>query len=229
MNVLEFHNELTKLYPRELSCPWDNDGIMVCGDLRAEVKRVAVSLDASFEAVCHAAETGADLLLTHHPMLFRGTKSVSDENAGGHKIIKSLRNGLSVISLHTRLDAGNGGVNDCLAEALGLKVIGKFGDEEAPELGRIALTEPITGKELAERVRDSLGSGAVRFTGDAGKRIRTVGLCGGDGKDFLQAAATAGCDAYITGDAGYNAAQELYNRVQNSLARRRSEDDDDEE
>ena len=209
MNVLEFHNELTKLYPRELSCPWDNDGIMVCGDLSAEVKRVAVSLDASFEAVCHAAEIGADLLLTHHPMLFRGTKSVSDENPGGHKIIKSLRNGLSVISLHTRLDAGDGGVNDCLAEALGLKVIGKFGDEEAPELGRIALAEPVTGKELAEMVRDSLGSGAVRFTGDAGKSIRTVGLCGGDGKDFLQAAAAAGCDAYITGDAGYNAAQDI--------------------
>ena len=87
MNVLEFHSRLTELYPRDLSCPWDNDGIMVCGDLAAEVRKVTVALDASAEAMHHAIKHGADVLLTHHPMLFRGIKAVSDENPGGHKVI----------------------------------------------------------------------------------------------------------------------------------------------
>ena len=209
MKVIDFYSELEKLYPRELSCPWDNDGIMVCGDLGSEIRKVAVSLDASLAAVRFAAACGADLLLTHHPMLFRGTKAVSEQNLGGRKIITALGSGLSVISLHTRLDAGDGGVNDCLADVLGLKVLGKFGDAESPELGRIAETEPIRGDELACLVRDRLGCRAVRYTGEPGKTIRRVGICGGDGKDFLQAAADKGCDAYITGDAGYNAAQDI--------------------
>ena len=208
MTVKELHEALSELYPKTLSCEWDNDGIMVSADPDAPVRRILVSLDAVTEAVRYAARNGFDLLLTHHPMLFRGVKSVTPDSVGGRRILAAAAGGVSVISLHTRLDAARGGVNDTLCRACGFEPSGFFGDEECPELGRYADVKPMTGDYLAALVKEKLGCPAVRVTGTGSAFIRRIGFCGGDGKDYLPAALAAGCGAYVTGDAGYNMAED---------------------
>ncbi len=204
MTVFELHQKISEICPKSLSCFWDNDGIMVSHDLSADVRRVLVSLDATNEAVRFAAENGFDTVVTHHPMIFKGVKNVCEANLPGKRVISAIKSGVSVMSFHTRLDVCDGGVNDALCDRLGLNVVGKFGDEETPELCRIADTEIISSRELAIKVKERLGCDFVRLNGNPDKPVSRIGVCGGDGKDFVYPAIIEGCDAFITGDAGYN-------------------------
>ena len=205
MNITEFYAFLERLAPRSLSAPWDNDGIM-CNALACdEVKKVLVALDASSGAIRKASDEGYDVLLTHHPMIFKGLKSITGEDTVSSRAILALSGGVSVISLHTRLDAADGGVNDALARAVGLDVSGKFGDSETPELGRLCEIPETDADELALRVKNALGCSAVRVTGSG--KISRVAVVGGEGKDFIIPAMNAGADVLITGDAGYNACE----------------------
>lgn len=208
MTVRELHDALSELYPRTLSCPWDNDGIMVSPDPDAPVRRILVALDGTSDVIRTAARNGFDLVLTHHPMLFRGVKSVTPDAVGGRRILLAAGAGISVISLHTRLDAGRGGVNETLCRICGFEPSGTFGDDESPELGRYTDVKPMTGDYLAALVKEKLGCQAVRVTGNGSAFIRRIGFCGGDGKDLVPSAQAAGCGAFVTGDAGYNMAED---------------------
>ncbi len=206
MTVNELHRVLSEKYPKTLSCAWDNDGIMISCDTAAEVKRVLIALDATHETVKYAAVNGFDTVVTHHPMLFRGVKSVTMGNTSGRRILDAALAGVTVMSFHTRLDAADGGVNDALCRRCGFDPAGAFGDEEAPALGRIADCEPMTARELALLVKEKLGCAAVRLNGNPNAAVTRIGFCGGDGKDFIYPALSAGCQAFVTGDAGYNMA-----------------------
>ncbi len=208
MNVKTLHDELTKRWPKTLSAAWDNDGIMVCADMTAEVKRVLVALDATHEVIRYAVENGFDTVITHHPMIFKGAKNVTPSTLTGRRIVDALTNGVSVLSFHTRLDAADGGVNDELCCVLGVEPCESFGDDEMPTLGRVAEIPAMTAQELAELVKTKLGCDAVRVNGDLSQTVTRIAFCGGDGKDFVYPALAAGCQAYITGDAGYNMAED---------------------
>lgn len=205
MNIGELYEKLEELYPRTLSCPWDNDGLMFCPDPGREVKRVMLALDATRGSIAAASHERCELLLTHHPLLFRPLKALTPWELSGSRVIKAWNSSVSVISLHTRLDAGDGGVNDALAAKLGLSVCGKFGDEESPELGRMAELEvSADASAFAEHVRAALGCTAVQLTGD--RPVCRIAIVGGDGKDFIRSAMRAGADTMITGAASYNTA-----------------------
>ena len=206
MTVRELYSKLNTMYPKELSLSWDNDGLMVCADQDREVRRVLVALDATLAAINYAKDNGFDTLITHHPMLFRGVKSVVPENLSGARVITAIVDGITVMSFHTRCDAAKGGVNDALCRTLGFEPAEPFGDSEAPTLGRIACIPEMTAGELASLAKEKLGCTAVRVNGDMAKKVTRVALCGGDGKDFIYPALASGADAYITGDAGYNMA-----------------------
>ena len=208
MTVNELYEKLTERWPKSLSAPWDNDGIMVTPDGNAPVRRILIALDGDVKAIDAAVKGGYDLLVTHHPAIFTGVKAVTPDSVNGRRILAAVRNGLSVISLHTRLDAGEGGVNDTLCRTLGFEPSGCFGDDEMPTIGRYADVEPMSGEALARLVKERLGAPAVRVTGDTAKTVRRIGFCGGDGKDLIPCAIRMGCDAYITGDAGYNMAED---------------------
>lgn len=207
MNVVEFYEKLEELYPKSLSCPWDNDGLMCTPGAVYEIEKVLVCLDATEDAICYAAENGFDTVLCHHPMIFSGMKSVSPFNSVGRKVITALMNNISVISLHTRLDAGDGGVNDALASALCLKNLEKFGDSECETLGRIgSLEEETTLLEFAGVVKKALGAPAVELScDDSSDRVNTVAVVGGAGKDFIWEAKKAGADVIVIGEGSYNA------------------------
>lgn len=205
MTIRELYEKLEELYPRSLCCEWDNDGLMFCPDPDRSVTRVMLALDAAKGSIEAAAQAKCELLLTHHPMLFRPLRSLTPLDLSGSRVMDAWNGGVSVISLHTRLDAGKDGVNDALVKRLGWTVCGTFGDEESPELGRIAeLNTPMDPLAFAEHVRSMLGCEAVQMTGR--HPVRRIAVVGGDGKDFIRAAMKAGADTFITGAAGYNMA-----------------------
>ncbi len=203
MTVKELYQCLDKAIPSALSCEWDNDGLMCSPDLSAPVKRILLTLDVSDAAVDFAVANGCDLIVSHHPMIFRPLTSITEENFTAGKVLKCVKNGISVFSFHTRLDIVEGGVNDRLAEVLGLTDIQPFGDVETPTIGRIGNVEATTMRDFVDWVKSKLGVPAIQSV-ELGKEIRRVALVGGDGKDFLKPAMRAGADVYLTGTISYN-------------------------
>ena len=205
MTVAEFYKELNDLYPTSLSCSWDNDGLMCSADMSKDVKRVLTTMDVTDACLKYACDNGFDLILSHHPMIFKGLKSVTETSLNASQVIFCIINGISVISLHTRLDAGENGVNDCLAAKLGLKECVPFGDEESPTLGRIGTVDPVSSEDFAKMVRDALGCKTVNAY-LSHKTVTKVAVVGGGASDFAYTALTAGADAFVCGECRYNTA-----------------------
>lgn len=203
MTVIELYKYLDKTIPSSLSCEWDNDGLMCCPDANKEVRRVLVTLDVTAEAVDAAKRENCDLIVSHHPLIFKGLKSISPENYISAKAIELIKSSIAVFSFHTRLDALSGGVNDILAAKLGVKETTPFGcDGEA--IGRIGVLDaPMSLDDFAVLVKKALGAPFV-LAADAGKEVYRVALLGGEGGDDISAAKTAGADTYVSGRLGYH-------------------------
>ncbi len=205
MTVTELYGKICEYIPESLRCEWDNDGIMVCPDSHAEVRSVLISLDVTEETVDYAIERGFDLIISHHPLIFRPVSHISEENHVSRKIIKLIANGISVFSFHTRADRVKGGVNDILAETLGLCNVTPFGEDG---LGRVGnLTEEYELEVFANAVKLSLEADSIRVS-DGYNMVKRVALVGGDGKDFVSDAMAAGADTYISGRLSYNVMEE---------------------
>ncbi len=201
MTVYELYTALSARIPSELSCEWDNDGLMCCTDRDRQVGRILVTLDVTEEAVAYAAAHGYDLILSHHPLIFRGLKSVCDGMPVAQKTITLIQKDIAVLSFHTRLDAAEGGVNDTLASLLGLAEVMSFGEKS---LGRIGtLPEAMSAEAFAEKVKSALGAPFV-LLGDASVPCRRVAVLGGEGGDDIAAARGAGADTYVSGRLGYH-------------------------
>lgn len=195
-DILRF---LEKLAPPELKMEWDNVGLL-CGDRAAEVTRVLVALDP-FEHVCReAVQRGAQLLVTHHPLIFRPLKSVTQDNAVGRSILLLSRNGISAVNAHTNLDIACGGVNDVLARTIGLRDIRPIGAEN---LLRAGVCTPQELPAFLAQVKTALGCAGLRYV-DAGKPVRHVAVGGGSCADEMDEALRAGCDTFVTADVKYN-------------------------
>ena len=200
----ELYSFLDSIFPKSLSCAWDNDGAMCMSDPEREVKRVLVALDITMGAVDYAIDNGFDVIVSHHPLIFTPMRSINGCDVKSRVITKLMRNGISAFSFHTRLDAANGGVNDMLCEVLGIQNAEPFvlGGES---LARVGTIEPISGKELALLVKEKLSCDGVSYT-CPDKMVSKVVLVGGAGKDFIDAALDSFADALITGEVSYNAA-----------------------
>ena len=191
--------------PESLSCEWDNDGIMCSQDLNSEVNNVLITLDVTEEVVDYAISRNFDLIISHHPLIFRPISSITEENHISRKIIKLITNNISVFSFHTRADKVSGGVNDLLADFIGLVDVAPFGEDG---LGRIGTLPEERGLEnFCEDVKMLLGADTIRFA-DAYNDVKHVALVGGDGKDYVRAAIDAGADTYLSGRIGYNVMEE---------------------
>lgn len=201
----ELFSYLNTAFPSSLSCPWDNDGAMCMSDPERVVKRLLVTLDITVGAVDFAAENGFDVVISHHPLIFTPMRSINGCDVKSRVITKLMRNGISAFSFHTRLDAAEGGVNDCLAACLGVKNREPFIVEGKP-LGRIGtLPSPMTGRRLAALVKEKLMADSVAFT-NPDRIVEKVVLVGGAGKDFIDSTLDSFADALITGEVSYNAA-----------------------
>ena len=198
MKIRELYEELNNIIPVTLSCDWDNDGLMVEADANRDVSKALIALDATRDAVSYAADGSFDVIVTHHPLIFHPLKGLHTDEPISSKVMTCIKNGISVMSFHTRLDAVNGGVNDMLAQVLGLHKIEPFSD-----IGRIGeLEEPMNADDFASYVRDSLGSDYINYVGK--RMVKKVALVGGDGKDYYADALKTGADAFVTGAMNYN-------------------------
>lgn len=201
MTVQEYYRSFCEKIPSGLSCEWDNDGLMCCPDGTREVKKVLIALDMTERVVETAIDGGYDLILSHHPLVFRGVKSLTEADGTGRKLLRLTKSGISAMSFHTRLDAVTGGVNDILSALLGLENVTVFGDEGIGRIG--TLPSPVSAKAFARRVKDVLGAPKVSL-GDGGRPVSRVAVLGGSGKDDVGAAAAAGADLFVTGELAYH-------------------------
>lgn len=201
--IHEIADYLDALLPRSLSCEWDNDGVMVCADPNTEVKTILFTLDVTPDAIAYAELIGAELILSHHPLIFKGIKHMDGNDITSKKVLRLLKSGISVMSYHTRLDAAEGGVNDILAQTLGLTQIVPFDTEDGP-IGRIGtLPHEMHFDDFCLMAKQALG--APHFTASKGKdTVRRVAVLGGSGRDYITDAMRAGADLYLTGEANYH-------------------------
>ena len=185
---------------------WDNVGLL-CGDPKQEVTKVLVALDP-FEGVCREAmDSGAQLIVTHHPLIFTAPKSITTATSVGRSILQLCRGGISAINAHTNLDCTPGGVNDILAQTLELKDISvldpKGTDEDGNPWGLLRMGD--FASELPEflaHVKTKLGTPTLRYVGD--RPVRKVAVGGGACAGALVEAFYAGCDTFVTADVKYN-------------------------
>lgn len=186
------------LAPLEYKMDWDHVGLS-CGSLTQPVRKILVALDP-FEYVCHeASEVGADLLVTHHPLIFHPVEALTDRTAAVRGLIHLCRNNISAIAAHTNYDCAPGGVNDILAETLELKNIHTIEGQTLLRAGEFDGTVA----DLLALVKEKLGCDALRYV-DGGKPIHKVAVGGGACSGMRQDAINAGCDAFVTSDIGYN-------------------------
>lgn len=202
---------MRELAPESLAKKWDNVGLMT-GDEDADISRVMVCLDINDKTVKEAIEKKAELIITHHPLIFKPMKSITAGTAQGRRLITLIKNDISVYSAHTNLDIAYGGTNSALAHLLELKnVEGLLPAEKDGEfMGRVGeLAEPMTFYTFALVVKELLGSEYITVTGNETTIISKVALCTGKAADydFMLQAKKMGCQAYITGDVGYHDGQ----------------------
>ncbi len=200
---------LEKLYPPETAQDWDRVGL-VTGDLDQPVRRVHLAVDPTLAVVQEALDAGADLLVTHHPLLLRGIHSVATTTAKGETLTRAILGDLAVYCAHTNADVATPGVCDALAAAVGLESVEPL---EAGEyaLGRVGtLPAAMSLREFATRVRDGLPAtaGGIRVSGDPDASVKRVAVLGGSGDDRFEVVRAAGADVYVTADLRHHPALE---------------------
>jgi dinuclear metal center YbgI/SA1388 family protein len=190
-----------KMYPACKS-DWDQDGIMCSPDLEKPIRKILLVLDITDFVVDYAIENHFDVVISHHPLIFHPLYKITKENFVVRKCLRLMEQGISAMSYHTRLDSSEGGVNDRLADLIGLSNCEKFG-LPGEMMGRIGRISPCDLPTFVSLVKDRLFSPFVQVI-DGHRDVSKVALLGGSGKDFLQAAVDSGADTYLTGEMNYN-------------------------
>lgn len=208
MKVKDIFEVLQEKAPFDLQLGFDNAGFLV-GHTDAEVSRVLVALDITVPVVEEAKSLGCQLIVAHHPVIWGGAKSVTDQTPTGCKLLALVENGIAAICAHTNLDAVEDGVNDALAKKLGLceidqlKQDGIDGQGRPYGIGRVGIAEVQSLEEFARFVKEALGSNGIRFV-DAGKQVCKVAVGGGSCSDMMGDAVALGCDTFVTSDVKYD-------------------------
>jgi dinuclear metal center YbgI/SA1388 family protein len=224
-SVAEIVKLMNQLAPPWLAQEWDNVGLQI-GDPRLPVRRIWVALDPSLEVVKAACENKVDLLITHHPLIFRSLKSIDFDTPGGSIIQMASKHQLSIFSAHSNLDIVRDGVNDVLAKRLELKhleilqpvkVEERFKDDifllDSGELehgiGRIgSLAKTRNLKSLALMVKEKLKLNFVKVTGNPEQKVTQVAICSGSGSSLMQTFIASDAQVYISGDIHYHDARD---------------------
>lgn len=203
MTIRELYDFLDKKIPASLSCDWDNDGLMCCPDESAEVKKALIALDITERTVSYAVENGFDTIISHHPLIFSKVAQLNEDTNTARKLIRLVKNGISAMSFHTRLDAVEGGVDTVLATLLGFDKVTSFGPA-GEEFGQIGmLREPMVLEDFCKGIKEKLKSSVLLYT-DCGKPVQKVAMLGGDGKDYIDSAIAEGADTFVSGRFSYN-------------------------
>ncbi len=207
-SVKDVYEVIKSLAPEYMAMEWDHVGLL-CGRSDREVRRVLVALDPFLSVAKEAKELNCQLLVTHHPVIWK-LDAVNDDTETGKTLLYLIENGISALNAHTNLDCAPGGVNDCLAEKLGLsevEVIDPAGTDETGRnygLLRGGRIQPQNTEEFVRHVKAALACEHLRYA-DGGREISCVAVGGGSCSDGLRRVAELGYDAFVTADCKYNA------------------------
>jgi dinuclear metal center YbgI/SA1388 family protein len=203
LSVGDVVTHLKELAPLARAAEWDNVGLLL-GDLQTDVKRVMTCLTLTPDVAKEAIERRAELIVTHHPILFRPAKTLTTNTSEGRMILGLVRAGASVYSAHTAYDNAPGGLNDLLATNLGLQSVAPlkpFVDDPKAGEGRIGiLSKKIPFGEFARLAKQVLGAAHVDCVGDANRTIGKVAIVCGAGGEFLKDAMKARAEVFLTGE-----------------------------
>jgi dinuclear metal center YbgI/SA1388 family protein len=205
MRVRDIAAAVEEFAPLGIQEGWDNSGLCV-GSPDDEVHGVLLGFDCTPELVDEAIGCGADMVVTHHPLIFGGIKKVSPDDPVGLALMKAVRAGVAVYAAHTNADKVLGGVSGAMARRLGLmdiEVLDKEGDLTG--LGAAGnLPEPMDSRSFIEYVKSRFSLGAVRCSRPLDSLVRRVAMCGGSGSSLIGKAMESGAQAYICGDISYH-------------------------
>lgn len=204
--MITVHQVEQKLFdwaPRQLAESWDNVGHLV-GDPDREVRRILISLDITERVVQEAADGGFDLIVSHHPVMnctWHPVQTLRTDDRQGRILTKLTENRISAICMHTNLDAAAGGVNEVLAQKLGLSDLKMLTEEKIGRIGTLKCEIPLV--EFTHSVIELLGCNGLRYV-DAGRPVHRVAVGGGACGCYIPQAIAAGCDTFVTSDLKYN-------------------------
>lgn len=208
MKVKEIIKEMEVLAPPFLKESYDNVGLMV-GDENQDINRVLLALDCTKDVIEEAKTNKVDLIITHHPLIFRKPSKIVKSDLQGWKIIELIKNNISLYSSHTNLDIVKGGINDEIVNVLGFKTKKVIDEVKNPSfegsgIGRIVdLEEYKTPEEIIKIVKEKLSVYKLRAA-IGNRKIKRIAVINGSGQDYFQRALNLGADCIITGDTTYH-------------------------
>ncbi|MDD2446332.1 MAG: Nif3-like dinuclear metal center hexameric protein [Tissierellia bacterium] len=209
MKAKEIIDILNQIAPQNLIDSWDNTGFQI-GDDEKNINKVLIALDLDNNIANKAVEEGYDMIITHHPLIFKSLKSINNRDYIGRLIIKLISNDIVVYNAHSNLDLANGGVNDELARLMSLQSISPLSEviieAETYGYGRIGEIERSDLLTVVNNIKSVLSVDDIRVYGNK-DTIQRLAVCGGSGSDFIIDAFEKNADMYITGDIKYHDAQ----------------------
>lgn len=209
--------KLENSYPLSYACSWDNVGLII-GNRDKTVKKVLVALDFDIDVAKEAKEIGAELIITHHPVLFSPINKINSDTPEGRSLLFIIENGIALYSAHTNLDCAPGGINDYLVKLYGFKNMYHTDIEPGKKygLGRISeLDNPMTLKELSIYIAEKLNLKHINYIGRDDAVVKTAFTCAGSGGSLISPEKDA--DVFITGDIKYSGARDFHQQGLNVI------------
>ena len=205
MKVKDIISVIEEFAPLSLQESWDNSGLCI-GSPEDSVSSVLLGLDCTPELVDEAISCGADMIVTHHPLIFSGLKKISPEDKVGEAVIKAIKAGISIYAAHTSADKVIAGVSGAMAARLGLKDVAILDEDgDGTGLGVVGnLPEAMAAEDVIRLVKDRFGLKSMRASRPVDGMIERIALCGGSGGSLIKAARRSGAQLYISGDISYH-------------------------
>ena len=213
MIIRDITDAIEQYAPLRLQEEWDNAGIQV-GDPEAEVTGVLLCTDATEAVVSEAIDRGFNLVISHHPLIFRGLKKIMGRTPVERTVAMAIKHDITIYSAHTNMDSAWQGVSFRMADKIGMtgvtflddNRVDPYGDGDSTQAGCgvIGDIKPMTAREVLKRVKEAFEVGAVRYSGNADTMVSRVALCGGAGGFLLDKAVQLGAQLYVTADMRYH-------------------------
>ena len=215
MKISDIIRKMEKIAPLSLAEKWDNPGFLL-GDAERNIDKVFICLEINSETLKQAQEFGANLIISHHPLIFKPLSKITEADPTGRLVISLIKSNIAVYSMHTNFDKADGGMNDLLAKTLGLENVRPYTEDECKDsfgnplenIGRVGKLEPpMSLEDFTDFVKATLDCRSIKVVGCPNDEIHTVALCSGSGGDLMECALHAGADVYLTADVSHHEAQ----------------------